>query len=288
MALPPCHAFFQFYVADGRLSCQLYQRSADVFLGVPFNIASYALLTQMVAQVAGLEVGDFVHTLGDAHLYLNHLDQAREQLTREPRPLPELWLDPRSRRSTTSRSTRSRSPATTRTRRSRPRSRYEASRMSSECVTLVVAIGANGVIGARRRPAVAPARGPGALQGAHDGPPDGDGPRDVRVDRPSAAGPHHDRRDAPARLDAPTGVAGRARASRERSTAAAELDDEVFVVGGAQVYAEALDADSSTGWSSPGSTRARRRHVVPRRRLGRLDRDPLARTTPTATPATPL
>jgi thymidylate synthase len=99
MALAPCHTMFQFYVAPqpdgpGRLSCQLYQRSADVFLGVPFNIASYALLTHMVAQVTGLEVGDFVHTLGDAHLYTNHLDQARLQLTREPRPLPTLVLDP--------------------------------------------------------------------------------------------------------------------------------------------------------------------------------------------------
>jgi len=99
MALAPCHALFQFYVAPsasgpGRLSCQLYQRSADVFLGVPFNIASYALLTHMVAQVTGLEVGDFVHTLGDAHLYSNHLEQARLQLTREPRPLPVLHLDP--------------------------------------------------------------------------------------------------------------------------------------------------------------------------------------------------
>jgi len=94
MALPPCHLLFQFYVAEGRLSCQLYQRSADVFLGVPFNIASYALLTLMVAQVTSLEPGDFVHTFGDAHLYDNHLEQARLQLSREPRPLPTLRLNP--------------------------------------------------------------------------------------------------------------------------------------------------------------------------------------------------
>jgi len=95
MALHPCHVLFQFWVADGRLSCQLYQRSADIFLGVPFNIASYAILTSMVAQVAGLKPGEFIHTLGDAHLYLNHLEQADLQLTREPMDPPQLWLEPK-------------------------------------------------------------------------------------------------------------------------------------------------------------------------------------------------
>ena len=125
MALPPCHALFQFFVRDGELSCQLYQRSADLFLGVPFNIASYALLTLMVAQVCGLKPGDFVHTFGDLHLYSNHLEQAKLQLSREPRPLPVMKLNPAVKISTISGSRTSNSPDTIRTRPSRRRSPYE-------------------------------------------------------------------------------------------------------------------------------------------------------------------
>jgi thymidylate synthase len=121
MALSPCHCLFQFYVAKGRLSCQLYQRSADAFIGVPFNIASYALLTLMVAQVTELEAGEFVHTLGDAHLYLNHLEQARLQLSRPPRPLPRMRLNPAATDLFAFRYRISRSKATTLTRTSRPR-----------------------------------------------------------------------------------------------------------------------------------------------------------------------
>ena len=194
MALPPCHAFFQFYVADGRLSCQLYQRSADLFLGVPFNIASYALLTHMMAAQAGLGVGEFVWTGGDCHIYDNHVEQVTEQLSREPRPYPELVLAQRD-------SIFDYTYDDVAIRNYDPHPAIKA----PVCGTA----GPNGAgpdLGAvdlrcdrpRRRHPVAAARGPGPLQGAHDGPHRRDGPAHLGVaagDGPAAAGPQKCRSD---------------------------------------------------------------------------------------------
>ena len=189
MALPPCHLMFQFYVADGRLSCQMYQRSADVFLGVPFNIASYALLTMMVAQVTDLEPGEFIHTLGDAHLYENHLEQTQLQLTREPRPLPTMSIDP------------SRALDLRLRVRAFPAGELSAASAYSgadrgliwrgrrECESRsLCAVAENGVIGRERPAAVASVRRLATIQAADDGPHDYHGPADVGIDRPGTAG----------------------------------------------------------------------------------------------------
>ncbi|MFR2004757.1 thymidylate synthase [Alistipes putredinis] len=155
MALPPCHVLFQFYVADGRLSCQLYQRSADTFLGVPFNIASYALLTLMTAQVCDLRPGDFVHTLGDTHLYLNHMEQVAEQLSRTPRKLPSMRLNPAVRSIFDFVTRILRSKATTRGRRSRLPCRSEAPerplKVETDMISIFVAVAENGIIGDNNR-----------------------------------------------------------------------------------------------------------------------------------------
>ena len=232
MALPPCHLLFQFYVAEGRLSCQMYQRSADVFLGVPFNIASYALLTLMVAQVTDLAPGEFIHTFGDAHLYNNHLEQARLQLSREPRPLPKLTINPDVKsifdfsyedfRLERLRPASAHSSAGGGVMRLVPHRRHDPRRRDRPA--------GNAALEAFGRLA--------AVQVADDGPSLHHGPQDVRVARPRAAGPHVDRHHAPGGLSAAGGSArrfqpgGRARLGRP--------GPEPFVIGGGEIFQLAL------------------------------------------------
>ena len=188
MKLAPCHCLFQFYVSCGKLSCQLYQRSADIFLGVPFNIASYALLTHLIARECGLEAGEFVHSFGDVHLYRNHEEQAREQLAREPNRCRGSGSAMSARSST---STRMRSPsrATTRGRRSRPRSRCD------RCAARSDRGGRAQRRHRRKRPPMAAFERHEAVQGADLGQAHGHGPQDLSHDRPCAARARDDRRD---------------------------------------------------------------------------------------------
>ena len=200
MKLAPCHCLFQFYVNAGKLSCQLYQRSADIFLGVPFNIASYALLTHLIARECGLEAGEFVHTFGDAHLYRNHEDQARAQLARAPRALPKL-SSATSARSSTSTPTRSRSRATTRGQRSGRRSR---------CEGLPARPRRGGRAQRRDRreqsASLAALERPQALQGADLGQAASHGAEELSVDRPLAARARDDRGDPRSRIRRSWGV----------------------------------------------------------------------------------
>ena len=273
MALAPCHTMFQFYVAPSESArparCQLYQRSADVFLGVPFNIASYALLTHMVAQVTGLEVGDFVHTLGDAHLYSNHLDQARLQLTRDPRPLPTLLARPGRHRARRLR------PRAHRGRGLRPAPGDQGAHRRMSAMRRAGRRGRRQRRDRRgRRHPVAAARRTRATSRRPPGPHPGHGPRDVRLHRPAAAGPHHDRAHPRPGLVAPTACSSRTRsrrrsrwpaARRRRSSPAAPGLRRALPLADEQVISEIhLEPEGDTFYPD----------VRPRRRGPRSTREP--------------